>query len=214
MMTNKGNTILVVIIGIVIGLLAIGAISFLNQKELPSPIDLEDDVKEVEEVTTDKNMNTVILKTNMGDIAIELSREDAPNTVENFEELSKKGFYDGTRFHRVIPNFMIQGGDPQSKDVTLKSVWGTGGPGYQFADEIHANNNNARGTISMANAGPDTNGSQFFINTVDNTGLNPKHTVFGKVVAGMEVVDAIQNVETEHPDRPINDVIIESVELK
>ncbi|PIP87051.1 peptidylprolyl isomerase [Candidatus Campbellbacteria bacterium CG22_combo_CG10-13_8_21_14_all_36_13] len=156
----------------------------------------------------------MILHTNFGDITVELSRDKTPNTAENFEELAKAGFYNGTRFHRVIKNFMIQGGDPQSKDVALKAMWGTGGPGYQFADEIAPDNNNLRGTISMANAGPNTNGSQFFINTVDNIGLNPKHTVFGKVTAGMDVVDKIESVQTGERDVPVTDVIIESVEIK
>src|SRR5271165_2521121 len=107
-------------------------------------------------------MTTAILHTNKGDITIEFS-VDAPNTAANFIKLAQEGFYDGTKFHRVIKDFMIQGGDPQTKDDALMARWGTGGPGYTFADEIHPNNNNDIGTISMANAGPNTNGSQFFI---------------------------------------------------
>jgi peptidylprolyl isomerase len=135
-------------------------------------------------------------------------------TVENFTKLAKSGFYDGVKFHRVIPGFMIQGGDPLTKDDSMILRWGTGGPGYQFDDEIHAKNRNDVGTISMANAGPDTNGSQFFINVGANNFLDAKHTVFGKVIAGMDVVLAISNVKTVPGDRPVDAVIIESIELK
>lgn len=161
--------------------------------------------------STKKIMNIVTLKTNMGDIVIKLDTENTPNTAKNFTTLAEKGFYNQTRFHRIIPNFMIQGGDPQSADISKKDLWGTGGPGYQFADEIKPTNNNVRGTISMANAGPNTNGSQFFINTVDNSFLNQKHTVFGTVTKGMDVVDAISASETDGRDRPLKDVIIEKV---
>jgi peptidylprolyl isomerase len=155
----------------------------------------------------------VTLHTNKGDIGIEMMEKDAPKTVANFLKLAKEGFYDGTKFHRVIKDFMIQGGDPQTKDDTLMGKWGTGGPGYKFEDEIHANNRNQKGTIAMANAGPNTNGSQFFINTADNNFLDTKHTVFGKVVSGMEVVNEIQEVETEGSDRPVEPVIITSISL-
>ena len=156
----------------------------------------------------------VILQTNLGEITIELFSEDAPQTVENFVQLARTGFYNNTKFHRVIKGFMIQGGDPLSKDNALKDQWGTGGPGYTFADEIHANNRNSTGTVSMANAGPNTNGSQFFINTADNNGLDTKHTVFGRVTAGMDVVLEIENTATEGSDRPVEDVIIEAVTIK
>ena len=156
----------------------------------------------------------VILQTNLGEITIELFSEDAPQTVENFVKLARTGFYNNTKFHRVIKGFMIQGGDPLSKDNALKDQWGTGGPGYTFADEIHANNRNNTGTVSMANAGPNTNGSQFFINTADNNGLDTKHTVFGKVTAGMDVVLEIENTATEGSNRPVEDVIIEAVTIK
>jgi len=156
---------------------------------------------------------TVIMKTNLGNIKLELFSSDAPKTVENFVKLSKEGFYNGTRFHRVIKEFMVQGGDPLSKDVSLKNRWGTGGPGYAFEDEIHSNNRNIIGTIAMANAGPNTNGSQFFINTSNNDFLDTKHTVFGKVIEGMDVVREIENVATEGPDRPVDDVIIENIEV-
>ena len=153
----------------------------------------------------------ITLQTNKGEVGIEMMEGLAPKTVENFVKLAKAGFYDGTKFHRVIKDFMIQGGDPQTKDDKLMERWGTGGPGYKFEDEIHAENRNAVGTIAMANAGPNTNGSQFFINTKDNNFLDGKHTVFGKVVAGMDVVEAIEGVETNEFDRPLEPVIIRSV---
>ncbi len=152
------------------------------------------------------------LHTNKGDITIELS-EATPHTVANFVKLAKSGFYDGTKFHRVIKDFMIQGGDPLTKDDAMVARWGTGGPGYSFADEIASTNRNDIGTISMANAGPNTNGSQFFINVASNNFLDTKHTVFGNVVAGMEVVAAIENVETNASDRPLEAVVIERVEV-
>ena len=154
-----------------------------------------------------------VIKTNFGDIELELFASDAPKTVENFVKLANEGFYDGVKFHRVIKGFMIQGGDPLSKDDSQKGIWGTGGPGYQFADEIHANNRNVAGTIAMANSGPNTNGSQFFINTTDNSFLDTKHTVFGKVIAGTDVVAAIENSPTEGPDRPVDEVIIQSIDI-
>lgn len=169
--------------------------------------------QDTEQATGDSPVKTVtaIMSTTAGDIVLELHPLEAPNTVRNFTTLAQNGFYDGTKFHRVIPDFMIQGGDPLSKDDTMKERWGTGGPGYTFEDEIHANNNNAVGTISMANAGPNTNGSQFFINVADNDFLNEKHTVFGKVTAGMDVVQKIVGAETEGPDRPVDPVAITSI---
>ncbi len=159
-----------------------------------------------------KNMKA-ILKTNKGDIEISLLSEQTPKTVENFVKLSEEGFYDKTKFHRVIKGFMIQGGDPLSKDDSMMDRWGTGGPGYQFDDEISSNNKNVIGSISMANAGPNTNGSQFFINTADNDFLDQKHTVFGNVVSGMNVVREIENTETYSDDKPIEPVIIKSIEI-
>lgn len=153
------------------------------------------------------------LQTNKGEIIVELMGDDAPNTVANFVKLAQAGFYDGTKFHRVIKDFMIQGGDPQTKDDALSARWGTGGPGYAFADEIHAQNRNVTGTISMANAGPNTNGSQFFINTADNNFLDTKHTVFGKVTAGMDAVAAIESCATGVMGRPVEPVVIEKVSI-
>ena len=149
--------------------------------------------------------------TNKGEFTIELFEKEVPNTVANFEKLAKSGFYDGIKFHRVIEGFMIQGGDPLTKDDSKQGMWGTGGPGYTFKDEIGPDNRNLTGTLSMANAGPDTNGSQFFINTNDNTFLNPKHTVFGRVSDGMEVIHDIEACPTDGRDRPIDPVVIESI---
>ncbi len=145
----------------------------------------------------------VVISTTKGDITISLMNTDAPMTVANFCTLAKKGFYDGVIFHRVIAGFMIQGGDPTGT--------GTGGPGYQFADEIHTNNHNVVGTIAMANAGPGTNGSQFFINVSDNNFLDTKHTVFGTVTAGMDVVNTIATTPTDGADRPTEEVRIERI---
>lgn len=155
------------------------------------------------------------LQTNHGPIVLELYPDKAPKTVENFTTLAQKGYYDGTKFHRVIAGFMIQGGDPLTKDDSMQERWGQGGPGYTFDDELYAGNHNGVGTISMANAGPNTNGSQFFINTAENTFLNKKHTVFGKVVEGMEAVEAIEAVRTEGTvDRPVEPVIVERVAVE
>ena len=150
-------------------------------------------------------MTTATLHTNHGPIAIELFDDDAPKTVDNFLKLSRDGFYDGIIFHRVIPDFMIQGGDPTGT--------GSGGPGYQFEDEFN-DNKVERGALAMANAGPNTNGSQFFIVTADACPwLDGKHTVFGRVTDGMDVVNAISELETDARDRPRTDVVIERVEL-
>lgn len=159
---------------------------------------------------------TAVLHTNHGDITIKFHIEKTPNTAANFAKLATEGFYNGVKFHRIIPNFMIQGGDPLTKDDSQMEYWGTGGPGYTFSDEIggtNSNNRNDIGTISMANAGPNTNGSQFFINLNDNKFLDGKHTVFGHVIAGMEVVEKIGQVATAIGDRPIAPVVIEKVTL-
>jgi peptidylprolyl isomerase len=141
----------------------------------------------------------VMLETTMGNITLALS-PDMPITAGNFEKLVRKGYYDGVVFHRVIKDFMIQGGDPTGT--------GRGDPGYKIKDEFTRNNKNNRGTIAMANAGPDTGGSQFFINLVNNNFLDSKHPVFGKVVEGMDVVDRIGNVKTDANDRPVQEVKI------
>ena len=155
-----------------------------------------------------------VMKTNLGEIKLELFVKDAPKTVGNFIKLSREKFYDEVRFHRVIKSFMIQGGDPNSKDDNWLDD-GIGGPGYAFKDEINSNKI-IRGALAMANAGPNTNGSQFFIVTAENAPwLDGKHTVFGKVVEGMAVVDKIDNVATDKTknDHPIENVTIESVTI-
>jgi peptidylprolyl isomerase len=141
----------------------------------------------------------VVLETSMGNITIQLS-DDMPITTGNFKSLVEKGFYDGIIFHRVIDGFMIQGGDPEGT--------GMGGPGYTIKDEFTDHNGNDRGTISMANAGPNTGGSQFFINLVDNNFLDNKHPAFGKVIEGMDVVDSIGKVKTDASDKPVEEVKI------
>lgn len=156
----------------------------------------------------------VVMKTNFGDMTLELFPKDAPLTVENFVKLSREGFYNGTRFHRVIKGFMIQGGDPKSRDDNWSDD-GTGGPGYTFTDEINAHKI-VRGALAMANAGPATNGSQFFIVTADAAPwLDGKHTVFGRVIAGMEAVDKIENVATDKTrgDHPIENVTVSGVTI-
>ena len=149
--------------------------------------------------------STATMTTNLGDIELELFDEEAPKTVGNFKELAGKGFYDGVIFHRVIKDFMIQGGDPTGT--------GTGGPGYTFEDEFN-DHKVVRGALAMANAGPNTNGSQFFIVTTDAAPwLDGKHTVFGQVTSGMDVVDQIEGAETDGRDKPVDEVRIESVTL-
>lgn len=154
-----------------------------------------------------------IIKTNLGDIKVKFYSEASPVTVNNFLNLAKDGFYDNTRFHRVINDFMIQGGDPNSKDASKKNLWGTGDPGYKFNDEFN-NEKLIRGSLAMANSGPDTNGSQFFIVTAESTPwLDGKHTNFGEIIAGMDVVEKIEAGKTDARDCPLEDIIIESIEL-
>jgi cyclophilin family peptidyl-prolyl cis-trans isomerase len=150
-------------------------------------------------------MSQATLNTSMGTIAVELFDDDAPKTVANFKKLAGDGFYDGVVFHRVIPDFMVQGGDPTGT--------GSGGPGYTFEDEFNEQKVE-RGALAMANAGPNTNGSQFFIVTADACPwLDGKHTVFGKVTEGMDTVDSISSVDRDARDKPHDDVRIDSVAL-
>jgi peptidyl-prolyl cis-trans isomerase B (cyclophilin B) len=150
-------------------------------------------------------MSTLTLHTTAGPVALELFDEDAPKTVENFRKLASDGFYDGLIFHRVIPDFMVQGGCPEGT--------GTGGPGYTFEDEFNEHKV-VRGALAMANAGPNTNGSQFFIVTAaEAPWLDGKHTVFGRVTDGMDAVDAIEAQPTDEGDRPLERQAIERVEL-
>ena len=151
-------------------------------------------------------MSTATMKTSEGDIVLELFDEDAPKTVANFKQLAGQGFYDGLIFHRVIADFMIQGGCPQGT--------GTGGPGYTFEDEINPHKV-VRGALAMANAGPNTNGSQFFIVTTEEAPwLDGKHTVFGEVREGMDVVDRIGSTQTDARDRPVEPIGIQTIELE
>ena len=164
-----------------------------------------------------------VFHTNKGDITLEMYQDKMPITVGNFVKLAKEDFYDGTKFHRVIEGFMIQGGDPNSKG-TNTAVYGQGGPGYTIQDEFVADPRltNVRGTIAMANTGqPNSGGSQFFINLVDNVGLDydkppqgSRHPVFGNVIAGMDIVDAIGAVATGERDIPVDPVIIEDIEIR
>lgn len=156
-------------------------------------------------IDTEKSY-TANMATSMGEITLKLFPKKAPKTVNNFVSLAEKGFYDGTIFHRVIPDFMIQGGDPEGT--------GTGGPGYQFEDEIN-DVKLVKGKLAMANAGPNTNGSQFFIVTADETSwLDGKHTVFGEVTKGMDVVMKIQSAERDQSDKPLEDITLEKVTVK
>ncbi len=149
--------------------------------------------------SSEKTGNIVLLETNFGHITIKLA-DDMPVTTGNFLQLVTQGYYNGVIFHRIIPGFMIQGGDPTGT--------GRGGPGYVIKDEFTTHNKNKRGTIAMANAGPNTGGSQFFINLVDNSHLDRAHPVFGEVIEGMDVVDRISKVKTSRDDRPLQEVKI------
>ena len=161
-----------------------------------------------------QNVTGAIIKTNLGDIEIAFATS-APKTVQNFVSLTSSKFYDGVKFHRVIRDFMIQTGDPLSKDDTKKDSWGTGGPGYRFEDELSGKESYTQGTVAMANAGPNTNGSQFFIVTASPmVPLPPSYTVFGHVTKGIETALKIQDMQTGARDVPVQDIVIKSVELK
>ncbi len=184
------------------------------------------EIKNSSKSKTTINMNTeqvntqtvrgAIISTNLGDIEVEFSDATAPKTVANFVSLVSTHFYDSIKFHRVISGFMIQAGDPLTKDDAKASYWGTGGPGYQFADELSGKEVYAYGTLAMANSGKNTNGSQFFIVSANpSVALPPSYTVFGKVTGGMDVVEKIQNVPTDRSnDRPIDPVVIKTVTLR
>lgn len=195
------------------------------QKNIQDSVDkenqkLEDALNETETGSSgaaeslSKKYTAAVISTNYGDIKINFDAANAPKTVENFLKLAKEGFYDGTKFHRVIKSFMIQGGDPLSKDDSMKSRWGTGGPGYQFSDELKGTEKYTQGTLAMANSGPNTNGSQFFIVTASpNYPLQPNYTVFAHVESGMDTALKIENVKTETSDRPVENVVIKSVKV-
>lgn len=199
----------------IVGVLVLGGGGYwlVSRNKTKTP-PVASDIQKESPVNMNQKITEAILHTNKGDITIEFLSERAPKTVVNFIKLAAAGFYDGTKFHRVIKDFMNQGGDPLTKDDSQKARWGTGGPGYKFDDEITAQNKNNLNTIAMANSGPNTNGSQFFINAADNNFLDTKHTVFGRVTAGMDVVKAINSVPTDDSDRPIDSVIIERITLK
>jgi len=169
------------------------------------------ETKETQTKVESTEMTVAVIKTNMGTIEIELFAKETPKTVENFTGLAGKGYYNGVIFHRVIDNFMIQGGDPTGTGRGGDSFWGG-----KFADEIVPSlKHDQPGILSMANAGPNTNGSQFFITLVATPWLDGKHTVFGKVIAGMNVVNAIGKVATSKPgDKPLNDVVMETVTIE
>ncbi|MAG52393.1 MAG: peptidylprolyl isomerase [Nanoarchaeota archaeon] len=158
--------------------------------------------------------STVKMETSMGVMEFELFEDKVPETTNNFNQLVNNGFYDGVRFHRVIKDFMVQTGDPLSKDVSKQEMWGTGGPGYTIHDEFLSElKHDKKGLLSMANSGPNTGGSQFFITLVPTPWLDNKHTIFGKIISGEDVLDKIGNVETEGPDRPKEDVIINKITI-
>jgi peptidylprolyl isomerase len=199
----------------------------LTLQEDAAPIDSPFTPKELD-LTKPKDTNSMnpvaVLETNKGTIEIELFTDTMPVTAGNFEKLVRDGYYDGIKFHRVIDGFMIQGGDPLTKDDSKMSMWGTGGPGYAIADEHVVGEllTNTRGTLSMANSGPNSGGSQFFINLVDNTNLDfdkpplsSAHPVFGRVIAGLDIVDAIGKVPTTPGNnRPLEAIVITKATIK
>jgi len=207
--------------------IVIGALMFFNKdntNNLSQNI-MQEDKKAEENIVNDdvvvsdtktvseNNIVKVKFNTSEGEITLEMYPEKAPKTVSNFVELAKQGFFDGTKFHRVINDFMIQGGDPLSKEESQRPYWGTGGPGYSFEDE---QNDLAlvSGVIAMANSGPNTNGSQFFIITAEATPwLQGKHTGFGKVVSGLDIVEIIEKTKVGPTDQPLEDIEINSVEI-
>ena len=191
-------------------------------EELPAPL-AADELKAYDKDMTNDSNPVAVFSTNQGVIEIELFDNKMPITSGNFMKLASEGFYNGTKFHRVIEGFMVQGGDPNSKSDDVMT-YGSGGPGYTITDEFVAGEDlsNVRGTIAMANTGqPNSGGSQFFINLVDNTGLDfdkppaqSSHPVFGRVVKGMEIVDMIAKTETNAGDIPVDPIVIEKIEIR
>jgi cyclophilin family peptidyl-prolyl cis-trans isomerase len=228
-MNNKYLSIIIVVLVIVLGVWLykenhnnnqppVEATTPTSTDEAATPPPVNSPTSQTTNQNNQSKIMTATIKTNKGNITIEFFSKDAPNTVANFEKLAGEGFYNGTKFHRVILGFMIQGGDPLSKDNTKQGLWGTGGPGYQFADEIDPNSalykaGYLKGIVAMANSGPNTNGSQLFIMDSDYP-LPPLYTIFGKVDSGQYVVDAIDSVKTDPSnDRPIDPVIINSITI-
>jgi len=186
-------------------------IGYASDNKSDSKTVTNNEVKTIKVMAETKQLVTI--ETSLGNIELELYPAKAPKTVENFVTLANKGFYENTKFHRVIKNFMIQGGDPYTKG-TDESVYGTGGPGYKFADEQN-DLQMVRGMIAMANSGPNTNGSQFFIVTIPEAGwLTGKHTIFGKVISGMDVVDKIEASKTNQNDLPVVPVVVNKIIVK
>lgn len=186
----------------------LGLIMFLGQKNEETAITTAEPTN-----TMSKTITQATFVTNLGEITVELYPNKSPETVANFVKLAQSGFYEGTKFHRVIKDFMIQGGDPNSKGDD-KSTYGRGGPGYSFNDEI-TDVPLVKGVLAMANSGPNTNGSQFFIITAPETPwLQGHHTAFGKVTMGMDVADKISMVAKDQNDVPLTPVVVEKVILK
>lgn len=199
----------------------VAEVNITNETQIDTPLVL-DAIDPYEPEITSRMNPIAVLETNKGTIEIELYDDAMPITAGNFMKLINEGYYDGIKFHRVIDGFMIQGGDPITKTDEV-ARYGTGGPGYSIPDEHIAGDKltNVRGTISMANSGPNSGGSQFFINLVDNTNLDfdkpplqSKHPVFGQVIAGMDVVDTIAAVETGPSNLPLEDIVIERATIK
>lgn len=199
-----------------------GTATTTPKKELPAPLN-PDQLAAYDVDMTNSSNPVAVFTTNKGVIELELFQDAMPITAGNFKKLVESGFYNGTKFHRVIKGFMIQGGDPLTKTADVMK-YGTGGPGYSIQDEFVEGKylSNVRGTIAMANSGPNTGGSQFFINLVDNKALdfnvpdpnNSKHPVFGRILKGMDIIDAIGNSKTGPRDMPAEDIVIEKIEIK
>ena len=208
----------VIIVFIILIILVFGLIFFWGQP-VEEPVVTPQEQETKTPITKEENpiMNTAIFKTNLGEITLELYPDKAPKTVENFVKLAQSGFYNGTLFHRVIKDFMIQGGDPNTKSEPKNwAIHGTGGPDYKFADEFN-DVKIVNGVLAMANSGPNTNGSQFFIVTAPATPwLDGKHTAFGRVTAGLDIVEKIEAVATDKAkgDHPVEDVILQEVVVK
>ena len=211
-MTDRVNKSLLIAIALIIVLAFLGFL-WLSSDQPQEKNTQESNSTEESNLTKEESsaeIKTAVIQTNLGDIEIELFEEEAPQTVANFIKLAEDGFYNGVKFHRVIPGFMIQTGDPNSKDDDWSDD-GTGGPGYVFDDEINQYKL-IKGSVAMANRGPNTNGSQFFIVTAQATPwLDGKHTNFGYVIDGMTVVSQIEKAQTNAQDHPLKDIVIENI---
>lgn len=197
----------------VLGVFAVSSVGFLGYTIFQKN---QSDVAGVSRkgILDESKVNEAILRTNFGDITIRFDKNGAPNTVSNFIKLAHDSFYDGTRFHRIVKGFAIQGGDPLSKNLDLIAEWGHGGPGYKFDDEIHQSDQIVAGSVVMANEGPNTNGSQFLIVTTHSTWLNGYNTIFAKVVDGFDAVAAIERLESGVTGISSQNVVLREVILK